>query len=139
MIFNKVITMKIKLNFGFINILSENIAEVIIDHDAILTLEMVEEYDQCLTEHFKDDFGLLINRINDYSYTYEAMLTVGSLEGLKATAVIYYNDIGEKSTRRLQETRKNDNFNLQLFSGLELGWQSGVDWLESELQKIQSN
>ncbi|WP_077337824.1 hypothetical protein [Pseudocolwellia agarivorans] len=128
--------MKKVLSFGFINILSENIAEIIINNNVVITLEMVDEYEQFLTEHFKGDFGLLINRVNHYSYTFEAKLTIGSLEGLKAMAVVYYNDISKKSTHSILTTREVDNFNLKMFSGLELGWQTGIDWLNKELNNI---
>lgn len=129
--------MKKHLSFGFINILSEDIAEIIINNNVVITLEMIDEYDQFLTEYFKGDFGLLINRINHYSYTFEAKLSIGSTEGLKAIAVVYYNEISKESTNSLVKARRVDNFNLKLFSGLELGWQSGLDWLRSELKGIK--
>lgn len=129
--------MKKILSFGFINILSENIAEIIINNNVVITLEMVDEYDQFLAEHFKGDFGLLINRINHYSYTFEAKLSIDSLEGLKAMAVVYYNEMSKESTNNILQTREVDNFNLKLFSGLELGWQSGLDWLNKELKNPQ--
>ena len=127
--------MKKTLSFGVVNILSEHIAEIIINNNVVITLEMIDEYDQFLSQHFKGDFGLLINRINHYSYTFEAMLSIGSLEGLKAMAVVFYNDIGKESTTSLMKIRETDNFNLKLFSGLELGWQSSLDWLQDELKK----
>ncbi|WP_076419005.1 hypothetical protein [Colwellia sp. UCD-KL20] len=128
--------MKKVLSFGFINVLSENIAEIIINNNVVITLEMIDEYEKFLTEHFKSDFGLLINRVNHYSYTFEAKLSIGSLEQLKAMAVVYYNDISKKSTNSVLKKREVDNFNLKMFSGLELGWQMGVDWLNKELNNI---
>lgn len=129
--------MKKNLNFGFIKILSENIAEIIINNNVVITLEMIDEYDQFLTEYFTGDFGLLINRINHYSYTFEAKLSIGSIDRLKAMAVVYYNETNKESTNSLVKARKGDNFNLKLFSGLELGWQSGLDWLHNELKEIK--
>ncbi|XPF94398.1 hypothetical protein ACM9HF_20695 [Colwellia sp. RE-S-Sl-9] len=129
--------MKKTLSFGFINILSENIAEIIINNNVVITLEMIDEYDQFLAEHFKEDFGLLINRINHYSFTFEAQLSIGSLEGLKAMAVIYYNEVSKESTSNILKAREVDNFNLKMFSGLELGWQSGLDWLNKELNNTK--
>lgn len=129
--------MKKVLSFGFINILSENIAEIIINNNVVITLEMIDEYEHCLTTHFKHDFGLLINRVNHYSYTFESKLCIGSMKGLKAMAVVYYNEISKESTNNLVSTRKNDIFNIKQFSGLELGWQSGIDWLHDELENIK--
>ena len=64
--------MKHKLSFGYITLLSENIAEVVVNRNVVMTLEMVDEYDYFLKCHFNGDFGLLINKINQYSYTFEA-------------------------------------------------------------------
>ncbi len=127
--------MEKRLSFAYVNKIEENIAEVIIDNNVIITLEMIEEYDRYLTENFTGNFGLLINRINHYSYTFEAKLTIGSVKGLCAMAVVYYNRMSKESTLSIMNARVNDNFNLKLFSGLELGKQSGVDWLKNELIK----
>lgn len=122
------------LDFAYVNIIEDNIAEVIIDNNVMITLEMIEEYDRYLTEKFKGKFGLLINRINHYSYTFEAKLSIGSVRGLSAIAVVYYNRISKESSQSIMNARVNNGFNLQLFSGLELGKQSGVDWLKEEIR-----
>jgi hypothetical protein len=127
--------MEKRLSFAYVNTIDDNIAEVIIDNNVIITLEMIDEYDEYLSEHFKGNFGLLINRINHYSYTFEAKLTIGSNDGLCAMAVVYYNRMSKESTLGLMNTRVNDDFNLKLFSGLELGKQTGVDWLKTEIDK----
>ena len=89
--------------------------------------------DNFLKCHLNGDFGLLINKIHPYTYTYEAQLTIASLPGIKAMAVITYNKDCEQVTNTLVHTRKIDNLNLKQFFGLELGFQSGVTWLEQEL------
>jgi len=123
-----------RLSFAYVNIIEDNIAELIIDNNVIITLEMIEEYDNYLAQHFEGKFGLLINRINHYSYTFESKLTIGSVEGLCAMAVVYYSRMSKESTLSILNARVNDDFNLKLFSGLELGKQSGIDWLKHELK-----
>ncbi|WP_019025773.1 hypothetical protein [Colwellia piezophila] len=129
--------MKHVLSFGYITLLSDNIAEVVVNPNIIISLEMVEEFDYCLKCHFNKNFGLLINKINKYTYTFEAQLTIASLSGIKAIAVVTYNQYCEQVTNALVNTRKIDNLNLRQFSGLELelelGFQSAVTWLEQEL------
>ena len=44
--------MKYTLSFGYINILADNIAEVIVDEGTVMTLEMCEEYDEFLIRVF---------------------------------------------------------------------------------------
>ena len=129
---------KHKLSFGYITLLSENIAEVVVNRNVVMTLEMVDEYDYFLKCHFNGDFGLLINKINPYTYTFEAQLTIASLSGIKAMAVITYNQECDQLTNTLANTRKNDRWNLKQFSGLELGFQSGITWLEQELLNVNT-
>ena len=125
--------MKHKLSFGYITLISENIAEVVVNQDIVMTIEMVEEYDCFLKCHFSKDFGLLINKINHYTYTYEAQLSIASLSGIKAMAVVTYNQNCKHVTNTLESKRTIDHWNFKQFSGLELGLQSGFSWLEQEL------
>lgn len=122
------------LSFGAIRKLSDDIAEVIVDNDVVMTLEMVEEYESFLQAHFPRPFGLLINRINNYSYTYEAQLSIGSLENIKALAVVNYHPSAQLSTQRIATIRTVDNWNIKQFSGLMLGYQKAKTWLEHQLQ-----
>ena len=125
--------MKRRLSFGYANVLSENIVEIMVDEGIEITLEMIEECDEFFATQLPGDIGVLINRINDYRYTYEAKLTVASYAGIKAMAVVNYNSWGEQITRDLLGKRAMDDWNLKSFSGLELGWQQAYDWLQNEL------
>jgi len=135
--------MKHRLSFGYFTLLAENIVEVCIDDGVELSLEMVEECDEFFKAHIFGDFGMLINRINNYSYSYEAQLSIGSYQGLKAIAFVYYNDECKALVEELKVVRALDNWNSKLFSGLELGWQQALAWLEQELladnQQVVSN
>jgi len=128
--------MQHKLSFCSINIINENIAEVIVNKSVEISIEMVEEYDDFLSTHFSGDIGLLINRINSYNFSFEAKLTIASHENIKAIAVINYSDESEIFTNKLARLRELDGWNLTCFSGLELGWQQGLDWLKEELSVI---
>ncbi len=125
--------MKHRLSFGYFTLLAENIVEVVIDDGIELSLEMVEECDQFFKAHIFGEFGMLINRINEYSYSYEARLSIGSYEGLKVLAFVYYTDECKNMFEQLIATRAYDQWNSQIFSGLELGWQQALGWLEQEL------
>jgi len=131
--------MKHKLSFGYVNILSENIAEIIVDEGVEITLEMTEECDDFLAQKFAGDLGILVHRINNYSFTYEAQLTVASYEKIKAMAVVAYSQQGEQLTRELLDKRAMDGWNLKSFSGLELGWQQAYDWLQNELVTAEAS
>ncbi|OUS23178.1 hypothetical protein A9Q98_16085 [Thalassotalea sp. 42_200_T64] len=128
--------MKYYLSFGGINIIGESIAEVIIEKGVVMTLEMCEEYDAFLLDHFLQPFGLLVNKLHNYSYTYEAKLHVASLENVKAIAVITYNQEAKKEIENIVKHRVQDNLNVKEFSGLQLGRDEGIKWLENELATI---
>jgi hypothetical protein len=125
--------MKHRLSFGYVTLLADNIVELLIDDGIELSLEMVEECAQFFKTHCVGEFGMLINRVNEYSLSYEAKLSIGSYQGLKAIAFVYYSDEAKDIFEKLNVTRANDHWNSRLFSGLELGWQQALAWLEQEL------
>ena len=129
--------MKHRLSFAYFNKLSSNILEVVVDDDIEITLEMVEECHHFVGKHFSHEFGILINRVNNYTYAYEAKLSVASHEKLKAIAFVYYSQEGKKLTEKLTKTRTSDAWNCRIFSGLELGWQQAYQWLQQEMIPVK--
>jgi len=128
-----------KLSFGYIKKLSEHVAEVIINNDIEVTIEMVEELDNLLSSLFSKKFGLLVNKINHYAYTYEAQLSIGSLEKMCAIAVVHYHPKSAQSTKQVKALRANDNWNIKEFSGLELGYHQALVWLDRQLKYAINN
>ncbi len=125
--------MKHRLSFGCFSILSDNIVEVVVDEGVEMSLEMIDECHHFIVSHFKEDFGMLINRVNNYTYSYEAKLSIASYENLKALAFVYYSESSKAVSENLYQLRSLDQWNYKLFSGLELGWQQAFDWLQQEL------
>ncbi|WP_206485173.1 hypothetical protein [Thalassotalea sp. G2M2-11] len=125
--------MKHRLSFAYYNILSDNIVEVVADEGVEVSLEMLEEGHDFINRHIDSDFGLLINRVNNYSYSYEAKLSVASYERLKAIGFVYYSEISKEMIENLSQIRAFDRWNYRVFSGLELGWQQAYQWLEQQL------
>jgi len=125
-----------QLSFAKVNILSDNLVEVIVNENIEISLEMSEEYDNFLSLHFPNRFALLVNKINQYDFSFEAKLSVASHENLMAIAVITYDNEGKQSVENLAAMRQRDGWNLKVFDGLNLGWQEGVDWLQNELNAV---
>jgi hypothetical protein len=124
------------LSFAKVNIISENIAEVVVREDIEISLEMSEEYDDFLTRNFPNNFALLVNKINQYDFSFEAKLSMASHENLKAIAVVTYTDEGKLSVEKLAAMRQLDGWNVKVFDGLNLGWQDGLAWLQNELNSV---
>ena len=122
-----------KLSFGEITILKPNLAEVIIDSDVVMDLEMVGEYHQFLLTHLKHPFNLLINKIHQYTYTFEAQQHLAALPQINSMAVIAYNSVTEKSTKCLFLIPRTIPWNIQVFKERK----TALDWLVSIEQ--QSN
>jgi hypothetical protein len=131
--------MKITTSFGLINIISANIAEIIVDEDVEITLEIVDEYDAIMAQTFPGNYAILVNKINNYRYAFEALLTIASAENQKATAIISYGAESEQQTVDLKSVRRIDNLNMKEFSGLNLGRACAIKWLNEQLTIINSS
>jgi hypothetical protein len=65
-----------ELSFSKIILLSESIAEVIINEGVELDEKMVEQYHEFLLSHLIAPFSLLINKVNSYSYNFGAQINL---------------------------------------------------------------
>ena len=126
---------KHRISFADINIISDSIAKIIIDEGVEVSIEMVEEYDNFLACIFNGNYGVLINKINNYSYSPEAQFIMGSSENIVAIAAVNYSERGKKSSKEIGGRRTIEQLNVMTFSGLNLGWQEAMTWLNQELAK----
>lgn len=128
--------MQYKLSFATVNLLANNIIEIIINKNIEVSLEMLDESHALIEKLFPyESFGILMNRIYPHSFSFEAKLCMGSYENLSAIAVVNYSKEELNISNSIQALRKADNWNLQNFSGLELGWQEAQKWLITQLPK----
>lgn len=115
------------LPFGKIIILREDIAEVIIDEGIEFSTEMVDQYHKFLLSHLKAPFLLLINKINTYTYDFEAQQKLASLEEIKKMAVVSYSQVTHVTTEYLAAIPREVTWNLKIFPDRELA----LTWLKS--------
>ncbi|MGB5396926.1 MAG: hypothetical protein WBN96_07240 [Gammaproteobacteria bacterium] len=114
-----------ELNFARINLIRDDIAEVII-HDGIeLNVAMVNEYHDFLITHLTPPFSLLINKVNSYTYDFDAQQTLATIEHIKAMAVVAYKRSAVITTEYLASQPREKQWNLQIFSDRE----SAMHWL----------
>lgn len=116
-----------ELPFGKIIILREDIAEVFIDEDVEFNIEMVEQYHKFLLSHLKAPFSLLINKINTYTYDFEAQQKLATLEEINKMAVVTYNQITNITTKYLADIPREVKWNLKIFPDRQLA----LNWLDS--------
>ena len=121
------------LKFAKIILLRHDIAEVVIDENIVMNLAMVNEYHSFLISHLSAPFSLLINKINEYSYEFQAQLAIGNLPQIHAMAVVTYTRKSEITTHLLTTTTpRKKEWNISLFSQRSLA----LEWLENEQDKI---
>jgi len=119
-----------ELSFGKIILLSNNIAEVIINDGVEMDEAMVNEYHEFLIAHLHAPFSLLINKINSYSYDFAAQLNLATIRQIKAMAVVSYNQMTKHATESLAAFPREVEWNIKIFSDRE----TALQWLINEQQ-----
>jgi hypothetical protein len=119
-----------KLSFGEITLLQEDIAEVIVNDRVEFNLEMVAEYHEFLINKMKCLFSLLINKLNSYTYTFEAQQHLATLTDINAMAVVSYSNITELTTKSLIQVSREINWKIKIFNEREVALQ----WLQDQQQ-----
>ncbi len=119
-----------KLSFGEITLLQEDIAEVIVNDRVEFNLEMVTEYHEFLINKMKCPFSLLINKLNSYTYTFEAQQHLATLTDINAMAVVSYSNITELTTKSLIQVPREINWKIKIFNEREVALQ----WLQDQQQ-----
>ena len=120
---------KEKLDFGVINRLEKQIAEVIIEQGIEINDAMVDEYHRYLDKHYSGDFGLLVNKINQYTYSFTAQQRLATLPNIKAIAVVVYRRSTEIATEALLNIKRTHEWNLKTFYDRD----EALSWLTLQL------
>ena len=124
-----------ELSFAKVISLSEDIAEVIVDGGVEMDEVMVDEYHACLLANFKPPFSVLINKINAYTYGFQAQKKLATLKEINAIGVVSYNRITDISTEALASVSREVEWNMKVFSNRE----DAFSWLLSEQSRVNQN
>ena len=117
-----------ELSFAKIIILRDDLAEVMINDGVQMDADMVAQYHEFLLAHLRAPFSLLINKINAYSYNFEAQEKLATLKEINAMAVVAYNRVTRITTETLASFPRDVKWNLRIFSNRE----DALSWLESQ-------
>ena len=117
-----------ELYFAKIIILQNNIAEVMINDGVEMDIDMVNDYHQFLLDHLQAPFSLLINKVNSYTYDFNAQTKLATLKEINAMAVVAYNRITKMTTETLASYPREDKWNLKVFSNRE----EALSWILSQ-------
>ena len=99
------------------------------DEGVEIDLAMVESYHNWIDEYLTTPCGLLINKLNKYTYTFKAQLKIADLTKIKSTAVVNYSRVSEVATQSLAKLPREEQLNIRLFSHRE----GALEWLRADL------
>lgn len=116
------------LPFAKIIILRDDIAEVMINDGVKMDMAMVEQYHDFLLSHLRAPFSLLINKVNSYTYDFQAQEKLATLKEINAMAVVAYNRVTEITTETLASYPRDVKWNLEIFPNRD----DALEWLISE-------
>jgi hypothetical protein len=117
-----------ELPFAKVIVLRDDIAEVMINDGVIMDIAMVEQYHDFLLTHLRAPFSLLVNKVNAYSYDFNAQEKLATLKEINAMAVVAYNRVTEITTETLASYPRNVKWNLRIFSNRD----DALAWLFTE-------
>ncbi len=120
-----------KLPFAKLIKLNDSMMEVIVNEGVEMDIRMVNQYHRWLLENLESPFGILVNKINQYTYTFEAQINLADLPEIKAMAVVSYSNISEQATKTLKKIPRKTEWNLQIFDNRE----DALSWLEKEINE----
>lgn len=122
------------LSFGQIIILQPDIAEVIIGDGIEMNESMVDDYHNFLIEHLVAPFSILVNKLNAYTYTFEAQLKLGTIPQIYSMAVVVYSHISEVATNSLSSMPRTTPWNLRTFHHRD----QALSWLQQNQASIRN-
>ncbi|MCK4744345.1 MAG: hypothetical protein KAT25_11040 [Sulfuriflexus sp.] len=120
-----------RLSFCYITNITNNITEVKIDEDIIVDETMVDEYHSWLTQHHSGAFGVLVDKTNHYSYTFEAQLKLGQVENIQAIAILVKDHSAEVATQALMGIKQRRQIPNNIFYQRE----EALEWLQNQLSQ----
>lgn len=123
----------VDLGFGILEVLSDQICEVIINEGVCMDLNDVDLYHNALEGLFDGPFGLLINKVNKYTYTFEAQQQLASLPQIKAMAVLVKSTSSEIVTNNLVSIPRPVSWNIKIFNVRN----TAMKWLEENLTQAE--
>ncbi len=122
-----------ELSFAKLIIIRDDVAELIVNEAIEVDLSMIEEYHNLLLSIFNSSFSVLVNKINSYSYTFEAQRQIPALKLIHATDVLTYNNMTEVTTTELTKmSSQGKKWNMKMFSDRD----KAIAWLITEQEHL---
>ncbi len=115
--------------FAEISKIDNSIAEIIAYDGVEIDVGNISLLHKWKRENLNAPCGILVNKVNRYSYTFEAQMKLGDLKEIKAIAVVSYQKLTEISTKLLKNAPTKNKLNLEIFDNRN----QALKWLKAEL------
>ncbi|KGJ97355.1 hypothetical protein [Colwellia psychrerythraea] len=94
---------------------------------------MVHQFHDFLLGHLVSPFSLLINKVNAYSYNFDAQVNIGNLTEIHAIAVIAYQNASHLNTEYLAKSvPRAVAWNVSIHSNRD----EALNWLQLEQARL---
>ncbi|WIO74262.1 hypothetical protein QP938_13320 [Porticoccaceae bacterium LTM1] len=120
-------------SFGTASVLAPDLAEIIVNEGVIMTKAMVTEYHDWIEQELADPCMLLINKVNAYTYEFEAQTRLATIPKIQAMAVVSYTRASTGTTQLLNKFPRSQPWNLQIFSSRD----DALRWLDHQRKKAK--
>lgn len=124
-----------RLSFSTVNLVSKNIAEVIVNPGIEMDQSMVEMFHSFLLQHMTPPFSILVNKLNSYSYDFIAQNKLFSLEQIDNIAVVCYSSSCISTTKYITEMLEERSWSSQIFTDRS----SALNWLTTKQITTQTS
>ena len=121
----------IELHFASIHVLADNLAEVFVNEDVVVDEACIAEYHHALASLFDRSFGLIVNRMNPYTYSEYAKYNIADIANLEAIALLDILNCQLSSSNRDNALPQIKNKHFRHFCDRE----AALQWLESLLDE----
>ena len=117
-------------NIGFadIIILEEDLAEIIVHQNIEIDDDMVNQIHDTLLSNLTSPFSVSVNKINEYSFDFNALSKIWNLEDIISVAVICYNETAQLTASYISSIHREKTLNIETFATrIEC-----MDWIKQE-------
>lgn len=123
---------EINIEFAKIIILKNDLAEIIVEQYVEITLDMVHHLHQTLLDNLTAPFFLVINKINNYSYGFEAMHELGTINEIAGVAIVCYSEQAKANSQYLTNLNRKIEWNTKIFNNRK----DGLKWIAQQKENI---
>ena len=114
------------LSFATVKFLRPNLIEIVVNDGVEITVAMLDEWVDFMLRRGEGPYYVLVNKVNGYSYSFDAQMHLSSIDCVKAAAVVTYTVTGPFITQSIVEMLQDDpKWEIETFAERD----AALNWL----------